>query len=400
MKIHELHVENIKRVKVVDITPKDNVVILEGKNAQGKTSVLDSVAMVLGGKKLIPNEPVRKDEEKAVIKVIVGDYEITRNWTSPTQSYLKITTKEGMKPSNPQGFLDGLIGNISFDPHEFVRMEKSKKAEMLKKIMKLDLTELDQRINDVYEARRLKRKSIDGMIAELRNYGDLPEPTGMSYAGAEKQLNEAKEFNEIILNARKTNSQLTEDIDNIKEKIEELESLMREKISEASKLNDKIKEKLIDIEPLKKNFALAETELRNQSYIERRDALRKEVKKEERELVLIEKKLTNSRVEKDERIKESKAPIKGLTVGDDGVQFNGIDIDQISLAEQIKVSMAIAMAENPQIKVILIRDGSLLDKESKKTITELAIKKDFQVWIERVAEKKGSAIYIEDGKVV
>lgn len=59
-RIVELHVSNIKRIKTVDITPEKDIVILEGDNAQGKTSVMDSIAYLLGGKRLIPEQWVRK----------------------------------------------------------------------------------------------------------------------------------------------------------------------------------------------------------------------------------------------------------------------------------------------------------------------------------------------------
>ena len=49
-----LEAENIKRLKAVEITPEGNLVVVGGKNAQGKSSVMDSIAYALGGKKLVP----------------------------------------------------------------------------------------------------------------------------------------------------------------------------------------------------------------------------------------------------------------------------------------------------------------------------------------------------------
>ena len=58
-----------------------------------------------------------------------------------------------------------------------------------------------------------------------------------------------------------------------------------------------------------------------------------------------------------------------------------------------------AMVSNPKLRVILIRDGSLLDSENLKVIQEMAADLDFQVLIERVDDTGKVGIYIEDGEV-
>ena len=52
MKINKLEIENVKRIKAVKIEPtRDGLTIIGGKNNQGKTSVLDSIAWALGGER-------------------------------------------------------------------------------------------------------------------------------------------------------------------------------------------------------------------------------------------------------------------------------------------------------------------------------------------------------------
>jgi len=91
-------------------------------------------------------------------------------------------------------------------------------------------------------------------------------------------------------------------------------------------------------------------------------------------------------------------PIKGLSVDKDGVTYKGFPFSQLSDSEQLKVSMAIAMAVNPKLKVIRVRDGSLLDEENMKIIREMANNNDFQIWIERVEQGEVGFI-IEDGEL-
>jgi hypothetical protein len=103
---------------------------------------------------------------------------------------------------------------------------------------------------------------------------------------------------------------------------------------------------------------------------------------------------------KAEALAEAKMPIEGLAFDDDGVTYNAIPFAQCSSAEQLRVSMAMAMAANPEIRVIRITDGSLLDSENMALIAEMAKANDFQCWIERVDETGKVGVVIEDGSVV
>jgi hypothetical protein len=103
--------------------------------------------------------------------------------------------------------------------------------------------------------------------------------------------------------------------------------------------------------------------------------------------------------EKSAALAAAKMPVPGLGFDVDGVSFNGTPFVQCSSAEQLRISMAMAMAMNPRVRVIRIKDGSLLDAESMTLVAELALEHDFQVWIERVADHGGVGIVIEDGRV-
>lgn len=60
-KITSLELENIKRIKAVQITPTSSgLTIVGGKNNQGKTSVLDAIMWILGGDRYRPSEPHRE----------------------------------------------------------------------------------------------------------------------------------------------------------------------------------------------------------------------------------------------------------------------------------------------------------------------------------------------------
>lgn len=61
VKINQLEIENVKRIKAFKIAPAENgLTIIGGKNGQGKTSVLDDMMWTLGGDKYRPSQPNRE----------------------------------------------------------------------------------------------------------------------------------------------------------------------------------------------------------------------------------------------------------------------------------------------------------------------------------------------------
>jgi hypothetical protein len=69
------------------------------------------------------------------------------------------------------------------------------------------------------------------------------------------------------------------------------------------------------------------------------------------------------------------------------------------MSEKIKVGVAISMAMNPELKVIRIDDGSLLDSDNLKAIQDMVKEQDYQIWIESV-DNKEMGFYIEDGELI
>lgn len=99
-------------------------------------------------------------------------------------------------------------------------------------------------------------------------------------------------------------------------------------------------------------------------------------------------------------LSEAVMPVAGLGLTDQYVTFNDVPFSQASMAEQIRVGVAIAAAVNPKLRVICIRDGSLIDDDGMAIIRALARQYDMQVWIECVRTDDKAAILIEDGRVV
>jgi len=81
LKIIELKGENFKKIKTIVIRPDDNLVLLTGKNAMGKSSAIDLIIAMLGrDRKWIP-QPIRKGQTHADGRLDLGEFIVICKWT-------------------------------------------------------------------------------------------------------------------------------------------------------------------------------------------------------------------------------------------------------------------------------------------------------------------------------
>ncbi len=138
MRIASLQAENFKRLVCVEITPAGNVVQITGKNANGKSSLLDAINVAIEGLDACPGEPIRKGEKKAQIRVkLSGEREliVTRKFTRKDEggftSSLTVESADGAVFKSPQKLLDDLLGELAFDPLEFTRLKDREQFDAL-----------------------------------------------------------------------------------------------------------------------------------------------------------------------------------------------------------------------------------------------------------------------------
>ena len=133
LKINKLEIENVKRIKAIKVEPKaDGLTIIGGKNNQGKTSVLDSIAWVLGGERYKPSQATR---EGSVIppnlRIVMNNGLIVER--KGKNSALKVTDPRGQKAG--QQLLNEFVEQLALDLPRFMESSGSEKAKTLLKIM-------------------------------------------------------------------------------------------------------------------------------------------------------------------------------------------------------------------------------------------------------------------------
>jgi len=131
---------------------------------------------------------------------------------------------------------------------------------------------------------------------------------------------------------------------------------------------------------------------------ERAAALRKDAVALDAQSEKLSKQIAARETQSNNALKAAKMPVEGLSLAG-RVMFNGLPFEQASDAERLRVSVGIAMAANPSLRVIRIKNGSLLDEDNLALLAKLAHERDYQVWVETVQRGAGPAIVMEDGEV-
>lgn len=407
-----LQVENFKRVQAVNISPdpEQPIVAISGKNAQGKSSVIDAIWAALAGAAATrgtkTTKPVKDGADKATVRVDLGDLIVTRTWNKTGKSTLTVTNADGAKYSSPQAMLDDLIGTLTFDPLAFTRLSPRDQVAALMEVVDLDvdLDALDAQRAELYD----KRTEIG---RDRKKLGDTPE---IDYRLPEEETPATELFDRInaARRAQGDKREATENLDivarainSLQEKRAELdrqieqqhviaEQLRQEyetakQAADAAENPDELQAQIADLDitnaAIRSNNAAkqhaAQAEALDKAYAEKTD-----------EIAALDK-------SKADALAAATFPLDGLSFGDDGVTYNGQPLGQASAAEQLRAATAIAAALNPTVRVIRIADGSLLDSDSRAALEEMARAENFQIWLELVDESGELGIVIEDGKI-
>ena len=163
MRIVNFKAENIKKLVVVEIEPKGNMVQITGRNGAGKTSVLDAIWWALAGTRNHQSRPIRDGQKQATIHLDLGEIIVKRKFSLQKENrvttQITVETKEGARFPSPQKMLDDLLGSLSFDPLAFCRMDAAEQYRALQKVIGVNLESYDEaQKDDFMERRRLNRK--------------------------------------------------------------------------------------------------------------------------------------------------------------------------------------------------------------------------------------------------
>lgn len=403
IKINKLEIENVKRVRAVHVVPSEKgLTVLGGKNNQGKTSVLDSIAWALGGKKYQPSNPRREGSvTPPSLRVELSNGLIVER--KGKNSDLKVIDPSGNKAG--QTLLDSFVEELALDLPKFMEATSKEKARTLLEIIGVGdkLFELDNLENKLYQERLAIGKIADtkkkhaqemprheGVPEELISASDLiKQQQDILARNAEK---ERKRRN--LAHLEDENKRLKEILQDYQTKLEANENDLVEARKSAIDLHDEstaeLEANIAKIDEinakirinLEKDQAEQEAEYYGQQYKdlnEEIDAIRKE---------------------RLDLLKGADLPLPGLSVVDGELTFNDQHWDNMSGSEQLRVATAIVRKLKPECGFVLIDKLEQMDIDTMKEFGKWLEQEDLQAIATRVSSGEECQIIIEDGYVV
>lgn len=418
--------ENVMRLRAVSLKPTGGLNIVGGRNAQGKSSLLKSIEIALRGERSIPAQPVRVGEDHARVELDLGDITVTRTIEVDGKSKLKVTSKDLGAISSPQTLLNKMFGAVSFDPLAFLKLDAKAQLALLASMVGLDLTSFNDQRKAKYDARTDVNRSVaqlEGQLKGMPLHDDAPaeEISVAEISDALKAAQTAKasadaarrdaDFAERLYDQTRGHVVRTEEeIADLQDKLDDarhrLESWKRDEEQQQQQAQKAVAAAqeaargVPDVEPMHQRLAQAEGANRKLRENEARTKVAAELDGARASADQLTSDIDLIDMAKRESVAAATFPVPALSVGEDGVTLNGLPFEQASGAEQLRASVAIGLHGNPELRVLLIREGSLLDEDGLALLAEIAEEHGAQIFLERVSRGEEVSVLIEDGSVV
>lgn len=407
IRISGLEIENVKKVKAFALEPTaTGLTIIGGKNGNGKTSVLDSIAWALGGAKREPSNAQRAGSMNPPhIKLTLSNgLVVERKGKSSALSVVDPTGKRG-----GQALLDEFVSAFAIDLPKFLQASPKDKAQMLLNILGVGpkLAELDQEETKLYNQRHAIGQIADSKAkhaAELPEFPDTPsEPVSALELIQQQQVILAKNGQNQQLRAMF--GRLQADLKTVNDIITELESKLVSRREQAAKLatdiltaqksvkdiqdesTAEIEASLESIESINAQVAANQAKQRATDeaadYRAQRDALTTQIEAvRATRLALLD---------------SAPLPLPGLSIIEGNLAYNDAQWDCMSGSERLRVAVAIVRHDRPECGFVLMDE---LEKFDLDTLTEFGAwleAEKLQVLATRVSTGEECSIIIEDG---
>lgn len=402
VKINELLIENVKRVKAVQFEPSaDGLTIIGGRNGQGKTSVLDAIAWALGGNNYKPSVPER---DGALVPPnlhieLSNGLIVERKGKNST---LKVTDPNGNKSG--QQLLNEFVSTLALDLPKFINGSDKDKADSLLKILGIGdvLAQLDTKENQLYAQRievgRIadrKKKAAD----EMPMYPNVPkEPVSATELIKQQQEilarngeNEQKRQNAARYERMLAEAQIA--FDEAKAALQKAEQDCLTARKSAEDLHDEstaeLEKNLSEIEALNIKIRANST----------KEAAEVEANNLQQEYDGLTEQIESIREERSKLLDSAELPLPGLSVQDGKLIYNNMPWDGMSGSDQLKVATAIVRKLNPQCGFVLMDKLEQMDLETLQEFGVWLKQEELQVIATRVSTGDECSIIIEDGMV-
>ena len=455
--------ENFQRVELVNLklTPTGLTVIL-GKNAAGKSSLLNAIMDALGAKSKDATaqvtEPIHEGAKASTVRLELApidrpgevEFIVTRRHTRSGDS-LKVTNAKNAEFSKPQNMLDRFWGAHvgACDPLDVIRLRPADQVTTLLKLVEYpdvsaDLAKLEiapgegENLLDALAAARKStfeyRTQVNRDVDRLgKARGEMHLPQGHAslkpvdvadLLARQKALLDAQQARQAKFNEAQRAKTTAADMDGkalryadriaeLREQLVKAEADYTAAHDQATKASEAaaalqfaaeaMPDPAADLAKLGEELQQSETINSQCRLVERAREMDKQWAVADAESKDLSAKIVAIDALKEKVLAGSKSPIVGLSYDPEAgcVTFNGRPLAQCSLSEKVKVGLAILITQNPQLRFVRMPETMIdgLDEDNLKWLDGYLKENNLKVIAERVLRAGESGLIIEEGKL-
>ena len=417
LKINRLEIENVKRIKAVTLEPtKSGLTVIGGNNGQGKTSVLDSIAWVLGGERYRPSKAHRDGSViPPNLQIVMSNGLVVER--KGKNSSLKVTDPNGGKGG--QQLLDEFVEQLAIDLPKFMNSTSKEKAKTLLQIIGVgpELARLEQEETELYN----QRHAIGQILDQKKKYAKEQ----VYYPDVPKDLISASDLikqQQAILARNGENQRKRNQVEQIQERVYIVNSQIQQTMDSIDALQQKLTEQTNQLKELNQDLETSKKsamDLQDESTeelernIDNIDNINQKIRSNfdkekaeddaqqyEDQYSKLSVDIDNVRKAKTDLLNSSELPLPGLTVSEGELLYKGCKWDGMSSADQLKVATAIVRKLNPECGFVLLDKLEQMDVQTLSEFGAWLEAEDLQAIATRVSTGGECSIIIDDGYVV
>lgn len=407
VKISALELENIKRIKAVQLTLTPNGLnIIGGNNRQGKTSVLDAISWALGGDRYKPSQPQREGSEiPPHLRITLSNGLIVER--SGKNSALKVIDPDGRKGG--QQLLNEFVEQFALDLPAFMAMTDKKKADVLLRIIGIgqQLFEMEQNEQQLYNRRTEIGRIADQKTkyaAEMPLYTDVPKEP-VSAAELIEQQQEILARNGLRQQWQREIQSIEIAIRNVTAEIARTEQTLADLRAQLAQWQDKANAASKSPAELEmESTAELEEQLRAVETVNAKVRANCDRRKAEldadgfrREYDALTAELEQARAARHKLLDGAQMPLAGLSVENGALIYNGQAWDNMSGADQMIVAASIVRRLNPNCGFVLLDKLEQMDMQTLTAFGKWLEAEGLQAIATRVSTGGECSVLIEDG---
>lgn len=391
---------NFKGVVEMEAQPDGSLLVVGGKNGQGKSSFIDAISELFDpkGARLTP-KPIREGADGETIAEFVDDeldVRIVRKWKKDDSGTLEVWTLDGAKRGKPGEYVRALTGGVVFDPSEFVGLaEKDQRSRLLRVVdLPFDLEDMLSRRAGRIETRRDANAYVKRLATRLAAHEVPAEdaPTEEVSAGdIFEQIQAVHSENQKIEEARAAVIARDAERERVEDEIEAIAKRMAELAEKSEALaasippetlalscveratTDALEEQLAEVDAVNSKVREAQAWRQLKSELEVAEA---SAAAEQTALDAIDQKMADG-------LSAAVWPVPGLSVTDAEVTLHGVPFRQVNTSMQNEVAFMIATHGDADLRIVICKNGDVFDGAAVERIRAIAEERDFTVLMER-----------------